>query len=162
MSRKQGASTTGGGVVVSSILRGKGNIRTFCNNLTPSIDLTEESVFAKPWPNPQTCLQCHCGVLNTTAGFGPLIALFFERYLTKDQREVDTPLLRSASMLMVWRRNEERRSAGVSASGRLSRKDGTLVASACIATRSVHGSGTWEEHTVQLAQSHQRGIYGSL
>ena len=39
-------------------------------------------------------------------------------------------------------------SAGVFASGRLSKKDRTLVRSACIAARSLHGAGTWEEHTV--------------
>ena len=39
-------------------------------------------------------------------------------------------------------------STGVFASGRLSKKDRTLVASACVATRTLHGAGAWEEHTV--------------
>ena len=38
-------------------------------------------------------------------------------------------------------------SAGVFASGHLTKKDRTLVASACITTRSSRGAGTWEEHT---------------
>ena len=38
-------------------------------------------------------------------------------------------------------------SARVFASGRISKKDRTLVASTCIVTRALHGAGAWEEHT---------------
>ena len=49
---------------------------------------------------------------------------------------------------MQSQRAQESQHRATFASGRLSNKDRTLVASACVATRALHGAGAWEEHTV--------------
>ena len=53
-------------------------------------------------------------------------------------------------------------SAAVFASSYLSKKDRILIASACITTRSLHGAGTWEGHTVGSRRKHTWPPLGAL